>query len=313
MKNHLLLIIFLLISVSGLAQIKTIESDLLDLKLNVGDTFTPSSYVMTSDGSTSQCDNMIYYNKKGVFSTAQSIQVDNETGKIEANQPGLHEVVAVCITEGGKRLSRTFIVDVEFPAVKEIKITLNSDNVYEGTYVPISYEVIDEMGFVRENVNFSITSSNQNLKIDDVNNIKAVKPGSVTLNATYEGITGSLNLNVLKNPVDYINLTSSADQARTGDVIQLKAVAYNKKGQILNNIPFEYSFKGKSFDKSNSASGLVINDGRFVADVSGNYLVSASIGNISVSKALNIYERNVKRDVVKVGTGLVNDKHTSDF
>ena len=302
-----------MISVSGLAQIKTIESDLLDLKLNVGDTFTPNSYVMTLDGETSQCDNMIYYNKKGVFSTAQSIKVDNETGKIEANQPGLHEVVAVCITEGGKRLSRTFVVDVKFPAVKEIRISLDSDNIYEGTYVPISYEVIDEMGFIRENVNFSIKSSNQNLEIDDVNNIKAVKPGSVTLNASYEGISGSLNLNVLKNPVDNIELSSSVDQARTGDVIQLKAIAYNKKGQKLDNIPFEYSFKGKSFDKSNTASGLVINDGRFVADVSGNYLVTASIGNVSVSKALNIYERNVKRDVVKVGTGLVNDKHTSDF
>ena len=131
-----------MISVNGFAQIKTIESDLLDLKLNVGDTFTPNSYVMTSDGSTSQCDNMIYYNKKGVFSTAQSIKVDNETGKIEANQPGLHEVVAVCITEGGKRLSRTFVVDVKFPAVKEIKISLNSDNVYEGTYIPISLSLI---------------------------------------------------------------------------------------------------------------------------------------------------------------------------
>ena len=285
----------------------------MDLKMNVGDTFTPSSYVMSSDGSTTSCDNMIYYNKQGVFSTAKSIQVDNESGKIIANQPGLHEVVAVCITEGGKRFSRTFVVDVQFPAVKEIKISLNSDKVYEGTYVPISYEVIDEMGFVRENVNFSIKSSNSNLVVDDVNNIKAVKSGNVTLNATYEGITGTLNLDVLKNPVEYIELSSNADQARTGDVIQLKAEAYNKKGQILSNIPFEFSFKGKSFDKSNTASGLIMNDGRFVADVSGNYLVTASLGNVSVSKALNIYERNVKRDLVKVGTGLVNDKHTSDF
>ena len=313
MKNYILQILFLTISLTGFSQTKTIESDLMDLKMNVGDTFTPSSYVMGADGSKTSCDNMIYYNKQGVFSTAKSIQVDNESGKIIANQPGLHEVVAVCITEGGKRFSRTFVVDVQFPAVKEIRISLNSDKVYEGTYIPISYEVIDEMGFVRENVNFSIKSSNSNLVVDNVNNIKAIKSGNVTLNATYEGVTGTLNLDVLKNPVDYIKLSSNADQARTGDVIQLKAEAYNKKGQVLSNIPFEFSFKGKSFDKSNTASGLIMNDGRFVADISGNYLVSASLGNVSVSKALNIYERNVKRDVIKVGTGLVNDKHTSDF
>ena len=62
-----------------------------------------------------------------------------------------------------------------------------------------------------------------------------------------------------------------------------------------------------------TASGLINNDGRFVADVAGNYLVTASVGNITNSQALNVYERNIKRDVVKVGTGLVNDKHTSDF
>ena len=204
MKNYILQILFLTTSLTGFSQTKTIESDLMDLKMNVGDTFTPSSYVMSSDGSTTSCDNMIYYNKQGVFSTAKSIQVDNESGKIIANQPGLHEVVAVCITEGGKRFSRTFVVDVQFPAVKEIKISLNSDKVYEGTYIPISYEVIDEMGFIRENVNFSIKSSNSNLVVDDVNNIKAVKSGNVTLNATYEGITGTLNLDVLKNPVEFI-------------------------------------------------------------------------------------------------------------
>ena len=101
MKNYILQILFLTISLTGFSQTKTIESDLMDLKMNVGDTFTPSSYVMSSDGSTTSCDNMIYYNKQGVFSTAKSIQVDNESGKIIANQPGLHEVVAVCITEGG--------------------------------------------------------------------------------------------------------------------------------------------------------------------------------------------------------------------
>jgi len=282
--------------------------------MNLGDSFTPISFVVDSDGKKSDCSRMIYYNKRGVFSSAKSITVDNETGTIKANEPGIHEIVVICIGEGGKRLSRTFDVDVKYPKVKEINLLIKKDKIYSGTYIPISYEVIDEKGFVRNNVNFSLKSSNNLIEIDAVNNVKAVKPGRTILEASFEGITGRINIDILKNPVEKIKLTSNLNECRTGDVVEFEAIAYNKKGEVIDDeMPFDFSFTGKSFDKSNTSSGIIMNDGRFVGDVSGKYLISATLGNVSSSKALNVYDRNVKRDVLKVGTGLVNDKHTSDF
>ena len=299
---------------NGISQQKTIVSNLQNLKMKLGESFTPTSFVLDSEEKKSDCNRMIYYNKKGVFSSAKSIYVDDQTGTIKANEPGIHEIVAICIGEGGKRLTRTFEVNVMYPKVKEIKISIDSDKIYSGTYVPISYKVIDEMGYVRNDVDFSLKSSNNVLEIDDVNNVKAVKEGSTSFEASYEGITGKITIQVLKNPVEKIVLTTSNSECRTGDVVQYSATAYDKKGQKINeSFPFKYSFTGKSFDKSNTASGLIFDDGRFVADVSGKYVISASLGNVSSSKALNVYNRNVKREVVKVGTGLVNDKHTSDF
>ena len=298
----------------GVSQQKTIISNLQDLKMKLGESFTPTSFVLDSDEKRSKCNRMIYYNKKGVFSSAKSIYVDNQTGTIKANEPGVHEIVAICIGEGGKRLTRTFEVNVMYPKVKEIKISIETDKIYSGTYVPITYEVIDEMGYVRNDVDFSLKSSNNILEIDAVNNVKAVKEGSASFEASYEGIIGKINIQVLKNPIEKIVLTTTNSECRTGDVVQYSATAYDKKGQKINeSLPFKYSFTGKSFDKSNTASGLIFDDGRFVGDVSGKYVISASLGNISSSKALNVYDRNVKREVVKVGTGLVNDKHTSDF
>ncbi len=299
---------------NGISQQKTIVSNLQNLKMKLGESFTPTSFVLDSEEKKSDCNRMIYYNKKGVFSSAKSIYVDDQTGTIKANEPGIHEIVAICIGEGGKRLTRTFEVNVMYPKVKEIKISIDSDKIYSGTYVPISYKVIDEMGYVRNDVDFSLKSSNNVLEIDDVNNVKAVKEGSTSFEASYEGITGKITIQVLKNPVEKIVLTTSNTECRTGDVVQYSATAYDKKGQKINeSFPFKYSFTGKSFDKSNTASGLIFDDGRFVGDVSGKYVISASLGNVSSSKALNVYNRNVKREVVKVGTGLVNDKHTSDF
>jgi hypothetical protein len=309
----LISILLLLIPFFNHAQEKSIISDLEGLELSIGDSFIPTTFVIDSKDNRSDCDRIIYYNKRGVFSTANSIKVDNQTGEIIANKPGLHEVVAVCYGKDRKRVSKTYQVNVKYPKVKEIKITLNTDKVYTGTYLPISYEVIDEMGFVRDNVNFSLKSSNNILSVDPINNIKAIKEGSTTLEASFEGITGILEIDVIENPVSKIDLISNLNQLRTGDVVQFEAKAYDKKGRLVTDVPFEYSFKGKSFDVSNTASGLINNDGRFVADVAGNYLVTASVGNITNSQALNVYERNIKRDVVKVGTGLVNDKHTSDF
>ena len=298
----------------GVSQQKTIVSNLQNLKMKLGESFTPTSFVLDSDEKKSKCNRMIYYNKKGVFSSAKSIYVNNQTGTIKANEPGVHEIVAICIGEGGKRLTRTFEVNVMYPKVKEIKISIETDKIYSGTYIPITYEVIDEMGYVRNDVDFSLKSSNNILEIDAVNNVKAVKEGSASFEASYEGIIGKINIQVLKNPVEKIVLTTTNSECRTGDVVQYSATAYDKKGQKINeSLPFKYSFTGKSFDKSNTASGLIFDDGRFVGDVSGKYVISASLGNISSSKALNVYDRNVKREVVKVGTGLVNDKHTSDF
>ena len=109
----------------GFSQDKMIVSDLDNLTLNLGEIFKPVSNVILSDGSTGDCMNIIYYNKKGVFSSAKSITFDRSEGTLKANEPGTHEIVAVCIDSQGRRLSKTFNVNVNYPKIKEIKLSIN--------------------------------------------------------------------------------------------------------------------------------------------------------------------------------------------
>ncbi|SUZ53075.1 uncharacterized protein METZ01_LOCUS5929 [marine metagenome] len=327
MKKIISTLLFSCFIITLYSQNKTIISDLDGLTLNIGETFTPNTYVSNSDGLKSNCSNIIYYNKRGVFSSATSISVDTENGSIKANDPGTHEVVAICIGEGGKRHSRTFEVFVNYPKIKKVTLKLDDNSTYIGNYIPLIYEITDELDVTRtidywstdiaskyfSKVSFSLKALNDKINIDNSNNILAVKNGVSTIEADFDGIKGSINVNVLKNPTSKIELVSNNENAKTGDVIQFKAIAYDKKGKVIENIPVEFSFTGKSFDKSNTASGLILQDGRFVGDVAGKYIVSARIGNISASKVVNIFKRNVKREMNTVGTGLVNDKHTSDF
>ena len=290
-----------------------VKSNLENLKMKVGETFKPTSFAENLQGEKTICRAVIYYNKKGVFSTAKAVTVDRREGTIKANEPGTHEIVALCIGQQGQRLSRTFPVQVDFPKAKEIKITLSSTKVYEGSYVPLDFEVVDEMNFTRKNEFFQLSTSSDNIQVDAFNNVKALSPGKAVLSASFDDISTSVTIDVLRNPIETIELKASLDVARTGDVVNYEAVGYDEEGNALKGIPFSYTFYGKAVDPSNTASGLIMDDGRFVAEVIGDYMITASLGNTSVSRPLKVVGRGVEREVLKVGKGVVTDKHTSDF
>ena len=308
--------IFLLCINFCFSQDKSIVSNLTNLSLNIGEVFKPESQVINSDGNKIKCEKVIYYNKKGVFSTAKSIIFDRNKGTLKANEPGTHEVVAVCIDTKGNRLTKTFNVNVNYPKIKKIKLLTNQKSIYVGNYVRLTFEITDEFDNKRiidywnydkaqryfANVGVTLISSNNKIKIDSSNNILAIQEGNTVITANFDGVTDKINLHIKKNPVTELNLISDNSNVTTGDVVNFSITALDKKGNKLRDIPVEFSFTGKSFDKSNLASGFP-----------GKYIISARVGNITSSKIINVFPRNVKREVIGVGEGLVNDKHTSDF
>ena len=129
MKYLITLLLFIFSFQFNLSQNQTIESNLEGLVLEIGDSFTPESFVRTSDGTQRDCQAIIYYNKKGVFNVGGSIVQDPSTGKIIANEPGEHEVVAVCVDSrnNGNRLSQTFLVTVKFTKTKSDLCIINAN------------------------------------------------------------------------------------------------------------------------------------------------------------------------------------------
>ena len=113
----IILILCLIFFNQANTQEKTIISDIEDLTLNMGEVYKPNSKVSNSDGSKADCNSLYYYNKKGVFSSSKSITFDRSEGTLKANEPGTHEVVVVCIDSEGKRLSKTFYVNVNYPKI----------------------------------------------------------------------------------------------------------------------------------------------------------------------------------------------------
>mgnify|MGYP000176050463 FL=1 len=128
--------LFLLITPILFSQTKTLKSNLEGLVLEIGDTFLPQTVIVNSNGKETACQTVIYYNKKGVFNVGGSIVQDPVSGKIVANESGDHEVVAVCVdpSNNGFRLSKTFIVSVNYTKAKSIDFDIDNE-VFVGNYL----------------------------------------------------------------------------------------------------------------------------------------------------------------------------------
>jgi len=143
--------------------------------------------------------------------------------------------------------------------------------------------------------------------------VTTYKSGKVAIEVKSEDVVNTVNINVVKNPITRIELVADGDQARAGDVFHFTAKALDAKGREITDAPMYYSFSGVSDNVSQSASGLIKQDGRFVADEPGMYTVTVSCGVASASKSVKISPRDVARKIEVVGHGSVNTKHTSDL
>ena len=85
--KQLLFILFALASFNLNSQELIVMSNLEGLNMKVGETFAPTSYAETLNGEKTLCQAVIYYNKKGVFSTAKAITVNRSEGCLLYTSP----------------------------------------------------------------------------------------------------------------------------------------------------------------------------------------------------------------------------------
>ncbi len=302
MKNlSRLLWAVLLIAPLTLSAQKEIVIENKDLTIDVGEKVQLSAYIM-EDGK--KVDGAVVFRSRA----RKTIFVDS-LGIAHAYKPGPASIIAF-----GAGVRKNFEMTVNFPPIAEIKIDAIPERIYAGTPVQLKYTVIDKAGLVREGADVKMTSNNEKVAtIDPFGNISTSVPGRATITASIEGIENTVRLNVVDNPIVKIELDAEGNEARTGDVFHFTAKALDKNGNHIEDAPIYFSFTGISDDVSSSASGLIKQDGRFVADQAGMYTVTASCGVASAQKTLKINPRDVARKIELVGQGSVSDKHTSDL
>lgn len=199
---------------------------------------------------------------------------------------GTGEVVVGAIV-GGTPGTATFYVKA--PGIKTIALSSLKTPLAVGSYVQIDSVTRIANGNPRTGVPINWTSSNAQVATVDAGGVvTGVGPGTAVITATSGTANATTSISVVKNYLRSLIVIGSAKSARTGDVVHFSAKC-DPNGDVTT--PWSVSGSAATIDQ----------DGRFVAERPGTYIVTATTGNISDSASIVITPRNVQREIKLVG------------
>ncbi len=288
-----------------------------ELTLEVGDKASLTATVVDEDGEPIEGVDVVFFSRN-----RRRLGV-NPAGEVEAHGPGDVTVIALVpkqVEDEPRRAEALLRVEVEVtipnPPVESVEIVDLPGAFYAGTHLPLHARVVDITDVVRDNVDVTYSSSDTGVAAPDgFGGLDLVAPGQTTLTATAEDASYQVEIAVAPNPTERLEVTASADNARTGDVVRFEAVGLDRDGDAVEDLPIRFLVAGTPSARilAPGAAAQIEQDGAFVAERSGIYTVTAVAGNHSASHPVRITPRRVNKDVEFVGQGKVSDRRTSDL
>jgi len=319
MRNSRLTTVFVLLLVTILARPVTAQDSENGLRivtepgkiiLDVGQELQLNAKLVNAEGKV-QPDTMLYFSR-----ASRSLSV-TRSGLMKALQPGSFSVIVYKTAQGDHPIMRkTVNVDINFPELDRIVFNNIPQKMYKGTSFQIESRVYDVLDFKREDLEVSDYSSSNNkvATVDRFGRLQAKSTGKTKVTAKIKGIAKTQEIEVVENPVTSIEISLDKDIARTGDVLNIKALAKDKKGNTISDAPIIYSFTARPDDaRGEAAPAQIEQNGKFVANKSGLYTIMARNSGSIAEITVKINPRNVNQEVVVLGNAKVTDVPTSDL
>ncbi len=215
----------------------------------------------------------------------------DENGNVSFYQPG--EVMVGALI-GGKPVF-TKVVVKQAP-IKVIDIDPLPSALTVGGTLKIHATPRVASGDPRSDVNIKWTSDDPAIaRVDAAGVAVGVSPGKTTLKASSDAATGTVTVDVVNASVSKLSIQPQTTTAKTGDVIRFNAIS---QGSAASYAP-RWSVGGEG--------ATIDDDGGFVAELPGTYLITAAIGDKTSSASIVVTPRNVERDLKVVGRALLKD------
>ena len=298
-----------------LARATSIEVQPPSLTLEIGEQANLTATVSDDAGNVLEAE-VIYLSRSRL-----NVGVTDE-GEVEAYGPGQY-VIAITVPRGedetdgdGEVLTAEVRVTIPQPPLDRIEVSGLSSTLYTGSLVRAAVAIYDTADTLRsdEEVRFASTDP----RIVEINRFGRVTPlaeGTATLEISVGELTEEVPVRVVDNPASSLELTPKVIGARTGDVIRLEAIARDAQGNVVEDLPVFYSVQAHPVFENPAApaAAQVTDDGRFVAELPGEYTVVASTGGMFATATVGVEPRDVRKRVRVAGRGPVQDRNTSDL
>lgn len=287
-----------------------IEVQTADPEMKVGDELQLQARVLSAGGQVLP-DTLLFFSRAG-----KSLSV-SRSGYVKALKPGTHNILIYKSPQNGRPAMRSNVqVNVLYPPLDRIVFSARPGRMYEGTSLNLETRIYDRMDFYREDLKVTDISSSAPdiVSVDRFGILRAHRPGDFEITARYEELSETFSGTVVENPVRSITLSVDKEIARTGDVLHFKATPADEQGVTVTDAPVTYTFTARpDDDRGEAAPAQMEQDGRFVANKSGLYTITARNAGTVAEKTVRINPRNIQREIEILGHGKVTDVPTSDL
>jgi len=228
----------------------------------------------------------------GWYDNAMQGQVDS-TGVFTGGYQGYSRVTAVAYVPGatGSQVFGTALVHVLPEPPVRIDLDPRPTRLVAGSRLTVSAAAFSRHGDRRSDP-VTFTSSNPRVAaVTTDGRLRALNAGRTTITATSGPATETLALQVLPNTVARITLEPAMSTVRTGDVVKFTATARGAAGRPVGDVAVDWAVT--------AGTGVAEIDpsGAFVAELAGDYTVTASIGGKEADAIVHAAPREVGRGI----------------
>ena len=229
----------------------------------------------------------------------------DSTGLVRAGAVGTFVAFAVPTVDG--RPSQPTRIPVRIVAQPASRVVLDHgpSKLVVGQRLALDADVFAANGDRRRDpVSWASTSPGV-ATVSATGRVTAIAPGRALIRATAGSARGEIPVDVVANTIRRVEIAGGVPEARTGDVLRFKAIARDAAGKEIAGLTPSWTMA--------PGSGLIDNDGAFVANEPGQYTISASFGSASGDATVRARARDVRRAATKVGRAPLPKQLTAEF
>jgi uncharacterized protein YjdB len=210
-------------------------------------------------------------------SGAPSVATVDETGLVAAVSSGTAVIFATC---EGQRAS--FTATVPAIPVATVDVTPATGNLFVGSTLQLRAAVLDKAGGpIAGKVPAWTTSAPSVAAVSTAGLVVAIAPGTATITATSDGVSGTASVTVSEVPVATVTVTPAAPILNPSQTTQLTATLRDASNNVLTGRAVTWSLAATAV-ATVSASGVV------TAIAVGTTQIRAAAGGITGSATLTV-------------------------